>query len=170
MFQIVITKRELLELWNALPTLADLKGFNLGYAVARTKVKLRPEIEALDESLKPDDAFQEYTKRRLELCNYYAQKDERGPIILGNKFVFGDNQKAFDEAMIPLNVEFAQATKYREQQSLDYNNALSEPITVEIHQITKSDIPLDPEPTVAQMGVLYYLLREQDVVVPLKAV
>ena len=46
MSQITITRQELLELWHGLSTLANLKGFKLGYAVARSKAKLKIEVES----------------------------------------------------------------------------------------------------------------------------
>ena len=38
---ITITRQELLELWSGLSALSDLKGFRLGYAIVRTKAKLK---------------------------------------------------------------------------------------------------------------------------------
>jgi len=167
--EITITRRELLELWNGLPLLANLKGFKLGYAVARTKIKLRPEVEALDESIKPGEEFKEFEAKRMELCNKHAQKDPKGKAITENsQFVFGDNMEAFQKEMIPLNQEYEQVIKDQMQKVEDYNSALKDMITVEVHTVTEADISTDPEPTVAQMEVLYHLLQE--VAVPLKAV
>lgn len=160
MTSIIITRQELLELWHGLPALANLKGFKLGYAVARTKAKLKPEIEALDEALKPDAAFQKYEEKRMELCRKFVQKDTQGePMIQGNEFVFGENRGAFDAEMVPLQEEFAGAIEDRKKQIEDYQAGLRESITVEVHQIAPEDIPEDA--TVGQIGTLYHLIKAE---------
>jgi len=161
MSQITITRQELLELWHGLPALANLRGFKLGYAVARTKAKLKPEIEALDEALKPPDAFQKYEEKRMELCRKHVQKDGQGnPVISGNEFVFGENRGMFDAEMVPLQEEYAQAIEDRKKQTEDYVAGLKEPITVEVHQIAEADVPADA--TVAQVDVLYRLIKAEE--------
>jgi len=160
MSQITITRQELLELWNGLPTLADLKGFKLGYGIARTKAKLKPEVEALDEALKPDAAFQKYEEKRLELCRKHVQKDVGGnPLVSGNEFVFGDNREAFDTEMLSLQEEFAGAIEDRKKQIEDYLAGLKEKLTVEVHQIAEADVPADA--TVGQVELLYRLIKEE---------
>ena len=161
MSQITITRQELLELWHGLPALANLKGFKLGYAVARTKAKLKPEIEALDEALKPDTAFQQYEEKRMALCRKYVQKDAQGqPVVSGNEFVFGENREAFDAEMAPLQEEYAQAIEDRKKQTEDYVAGLKEPITVEVHQIALEDVPEDV--TVEQVEALYRLIKAEE--------
>jgi hypothetical protein len=161
MSSITITRQELLELWHGLPALSNLKGFKLGYAVARTKAKLKPEIEALDEALKPDAAFQKYEEKRMELCRKYAQKDGQGnPVVSGNEFVFGENRGAFDAEMSPLQEEFAGAIEDRKRQIEDYHAAMKETITVEVHQIAPEDVPGDA--TVGQCEVLYRLIEAEE--------
>lgn len=162
MFEITITRQELFELWHGLFLLANLKGFKLAYAVARTKAKLKPEIEALDEALKPDNAFQEYEKKRLNLCRKYARKDEFGePIVQGNQFVF-ENREEFEAQMIPLDDEYVNAIEVRKAQLEDYQKSLREPITVEVHQVSPDDLPQDL--TVKEMEVLYLFIKDSDVV------
>jgi len=157
--QVTLTRAELLELWHGLPTLANLKGFKLGYAIARSKAKLKPEIEALEEALKPAQAFEEYERKRLELCRKYVQKDGQGnPVVSGNEFVFGDNREAFDAEMAPLQEEFAEAIENRKQQVEGYLSAMKEQITVEVHRVTEVDVPEDL--TVSQMAVLFHLIKD----------
>jgi hypothetical protein len=161
MSSVTITRQELLELWHGLPALAGLKGFKLGYAVARTKAKLKPEIEALDEALKPDADFQKYEERRMALCRKYVQKDPQGnPVVSGNEFVFGENREAFDAEIAPLQEEFAGAIGDRRKQTEDYLAGLKEPITVDVHQIAPEDVPEDA--TVAQIDVLYRLIKAEE--------
>ena len=160
MTAVSMTKQELLELWQGLPALANLRGFKLGYAVARTKAKLRHEIEALDEALKPDKDFQAYEEKRLQLCRKYAQKDAQGnPIIQGDQFMFGENRGGFDAEMVPLSEEFAQAIEDRRKQVEDYQDSLRGPIEIEVHQIGLEDVPEDA--TVAQVAVLIHLIKAE---------
>lgn len=159
--QITITRQELLELWHGLPALANLKGFKLGYAVARTKAKLKVEVEALEEALKPDAAFQKYEEKRMELCHQYVQKDGQGnPVVSGNEFVFGENREAFDVDIAPLQEEFAGAIEDRKRQIEDYQVSMKEIITVEVHQIAEADVPADA--TVSQVEVLYRLIKAEE--------
>jgi len=157
---ITITRQELLELWHGLPALSDLKGFKLGYAVARTKAKLKVEIGALEEALKPDKVFQEYEEKRLALCQKHVQKDGQGnPLTQGGQFVFGENREVFDATMAPLQEEYAGAIEDRKQQVEGYLASMKEAIAVEIHHVSEDDLK-DQEPTVAQMQVLYHLIKE----------
>ena len=161
MSQITITRQELFELWYGLPALANLRGFKLGYAIARTKAKLKIEIEVLQEVLKPAPAFEEYEKRRMELCRKFAQKDGQGnPMIQGNEFVFGDNRGAFDTEMVPLQEEYAQAIEDRKKQTEDYVAGLKEPLTVEVHTVALEDVPEDV--TVSQVEVLIRLIKAEE--------
>lgn len=158
---ITITRQELLELWHGLPALADLKGFKLGYAIARTKAKLKVEVEALEEALKPDATFQKYEEKRIELCRKHVQKDPQGnPVVQGNEFVFGENRGAFDAEMAPLTAEHAQAIEDRKRQIEGYQAGMKEPITVEVHQVDVADLPQDV--TVGQMDVLYRLIQAEE--------
>jgi hypothetical protein len=158
--KITITRQELFELWNGLASLGNLKGFKLGYAVARTKAKLKPEVEALDEALKPSLEFRAYEDKRLTLCRQYAQKDINGaPVIIGKEFFFGDNKEAFDAALAPIQEEYAEVIADRKKLTDGYVEGLKEPITVEVHQINEADVPEDA--TVAQIEVLYRLLKAE---------
>jgi len=157
--QVTITRAELLELWHGLPVLADLKGFKLGYAVARTKAKLRPVIGGFDKALKPDAAFQAFEEKRMKLCRKYAQKDPRGNFMSSSdSFVFGENQEAFDGEMAPLTAEFTEAIEARKRQIEDYNASLLESISVEVYQITEADVPDDV--SVRQVEVLIRLIQD----------
>jgi len=161
MSQITITRQELLELWHGLPALANLRGFKLGYAVARTKAKLKVEIVALEEALKPDADFQKYEEKRLDLCRKYAQKDPQGnPVVSGNEFVFGENREAFDAGMAPLQEEFAGAIEDRKKQIEDYQASMKETLSVEVHQIAPEDVPEDA--TVEQVEALYRLIKAEE--------
>ncbi len=161
MSDITITRRELLELWHGLPALSNLKGFKLGYAIARTKAKLRPEVEALDEALEPDAEFQVYEEKRLALCQKYVQEDGNGnPMIQTGQFVFGENRAKFDAEMAPLSEEYAQAIEDRKRQLEDYTAGLKDTITVEVHQVKLEDVPADV--TVGQAEVLFKLIKEEE--------
>ena len=158
--KITITRMEMLELWNGLPGLVNLRGFKLGYAVARTKAKLKVEVEAIEEALKPDATFTEYEKKRLELCRQFAMKDERGePLVQGNQFVFQDRTE-FEAQLVPVNEQYADAIKARTEQLEGYTASLREPITVEVHQIGPEDVPDDV--SVAQMDVLIRLIKAEE--------
>lgn len=157
--KITIARQELLELWQGLALLGNLKGFRLGYAIARTRAKIKPEVEALEEALNPSAAFVEYEKKRLKICREHARKDDAGePLIQGNQFVFVDRED-FETELAPVAAEYAQAIEDREKQIEDYNAGLKELITVEVHQIAETDIPEDV--TAQQVGVLYPLLIKE---------
>lgn len=159
MSEITITRQELLQFWSGLPTVAALKGFKLGYAVARTKAKIRPEVEALEESVRPAKDFERYEVKRLALCLKHAKKNDQGtPVIAGDQYIFGDNQEAFETEIAPLSEEYAGAIEDRRRQLEDYQAGLKETITVAVHQVLPEDVP--EEVNGAQMGVLYYLIKE----------
>lgn len=167
--EVTMTKAALLNLWNQLPILSgagyqnpNLTGFKLGYAVARTKNYLRPEIEALESALRPDPKYQEFDQKRLQICKKYAKTTPDGKLISeGGQYVFGENQGAFDLELAPLKKEYRDALETRDQQIEDYNRELKNDITVNIHYITEEDIPKNPEPTVAQMEVLIHFLKPE---------
>lgn len=98
--QINIQNKDVISFYEALDGAKQLAGPKFAYAVFRNINNLKPVVESLSKaSLKPKN--DEYEKKRLELCEFYADKDENGkPVIKNNTFQIKElNLKAFGEEL-----------------------------------------------------------------------
>lgn len=165
-----LTNQDVLNLNQALNTVGNLSGVKFAYAVNKNKTLIEVEVEALKEAQKQSDKFQEFTKKRLELCNRLGDKDEKGNpkmkptmidgiIIKGSQdFVIEANKVEFDKELEALRVEYKESIDEREAQIKKFNEMLTEESTFTPHKIKLSDVPANI--TVDQMKSLINLIEE----------
>ena len=111
-------RRVLLNLWHALNKLEGQKhDVRFSYFLAKNKVALKTEIEALDEAQKPNAAFIEFENKRIDLAKKYSDKDVTGnPKIHNGQYVIFDQKDEFDEEIKNLREKFKAAIESREAQ------------------------------------------------------
>jgi len=87
-----IKREKLFRMWDAFQKLSMKKSsVKFHYLVLKNKKLLEPEIEAVKELGKPPEAYQEFDKKRIDMCNEYCTKDETGnPVVSNNNFVIPD--------------------------------------------------------------------------------
>lgn len=68
-----------------LQALGEIRNPMLAYRVAMLQQQVNPVVEALAKARTPTDSFQEYSKKRIELCEVHAEKDDLGKAIKERK-------------------------------------------------------------------------------------
>jgi len=155
-----IKRTEIIQMFNGLQKLGNLEGVKFSYAIVKTAKILSDEIYALKESIKSSDAFNEYERKRLELCNKYCSKDEAGkPLMKDGYFVGLDKNTDFIKEIETLKEKFKETLEARKKQEQEYAKMLDEEVDVDIYQISLEDVPKNI--TVEQMAIIEKLIKEQ---------
>jgi len=157
-------KQDVLQLFNGLQAVSNLPGAKWSYAVAKNMVKLRPEVEALQKALTPDQEFIEYDKKRQELAEKYAVKKDGMPkkVKVGNieEYLIADKDK-FNKELFKLQETYKKALDERKKQVDDFIEILEEKIEVELHMVDSEYIPEGITP--AQLSKVMPIIREKKV-------
>lgn len=136
-------KQEIVDLYNGLSVIKDLKGVKLNYAIAKNISLLEPEVKALQKAHMSSDSFQEYEKKRVEIAEKYAKKEENGnPIIVNDNYILEDKY-GFTKEVEKLNKEYKKTIDERKAQMEEVDKLLLEEVPIELHKITLDDIPND---------------------------
>jgi hypothetical protein len=136
-------RRVLLNLWHALNKMEGMKhDVRFSYFLAKNKVALKTEIEALDEAQKPNAAFIEFENKRIELAKKYSDKDATGnPKIHNGQYVIFDQKDEFDEEIKNLREKFKAAIESREAQVEEYNKMLNDEVDFKPTKIKFNQLP-----------------------------
>ena len=135
-------KREkLFEIYSAMTELDKIvHGFKLGYALAKNLNKIKPEVEAVKQALKPSKEFTEFETKRIEASKSFAKLDDQGePVIVDGAYDLADVE-GFTKAMDTLRVECSEALSNRDKQVEEYNALLLEEIEFEFHKVKLQDV------------------------------
>lgn len=126
---------------NELIRLDTLTGVKLAYCIAKNKLLIAQERKVLDEAIKPSVEFSEFEKKRIELAQSLAKKDDKGkPMIENNQFVMED-QSLFESEFEKLKEDYPSVVRQREEQIAEYNKFLEESVKIDFYKISLSDIP-----------------------------
>lgn len=118
-------KRELLEFNKALQNYNKVSGFvKFSHAVNRNKRLIKDEVESITESIK------EYEEKRTEIVIKYAEKDEKGNLVIN-----GDNVKILPKNVEPLNKEIKELNESYKKQLDEFNTILEEDIEIEFYKV-----------------------------------
>ncbi len=153
-----ITKQDVLALFNGLNTLKGLPGVKFGYAVAKNINLLKPEVEAIDESVKPTEEFVQYDKERAELAQKHAKKDEKGEAITVNNSYEVEDKAAFTKELEKIQETYKEALAAREKQVKEHLELLKTESDVVLHKIALEDIP--EQITTDQMYNIFHIIAE----------
>lgn len=151
-------------LGSVLPTLEKLKGAKFHYALLKNIDLLQKEIELLQTKSKPNEKFTAYEKVRVELCEAFCAKDEKGEC---KKRDLGGGQLEYDidttsEAWLTAIGDLKNNNKEiiaeREQQINEFNELLDIESVVQFHKIKIEDLPSDINGE--QMASLKFFIQE----------
>lgn len=159
------TNEEIIVLNNALMAVGGLTGVKFAHAVAKNISILKPEINALQESLKDSDEFAEYNKKREELAKEHAVKENGAPKVEGNQYVM-ENKEAFDKAFAEFKKDYKspsgktgeELVTEKEKQFEEYKKLLKEEVELELYQIGMADIP--ETISAGQMNGIFTLIKD----------
>jgi hypothetical protein len=115
------------------------------YKLYKNSQILEPEVKALQTINKSDAKFNEFEKKRLELCQLHAEKDEAGEpkkIIEGQqeRFLIAD-EEAFTAEINKFKDEYTDAIEAEEKRKAEFMSILDEEIELELIKIKEDAIP-----------------------------
>lgn len=149
---------QVIELYNGLSKISNLKGVKLNYAIAKNVSLLKSEVDSLEKSVAPSDEFQEYDKKRVELVKKFSKLDDKGnAIILNNEYLIED-QKSLEEAFDIFKKENKEVLDKRQEQLDNFKDLLQEENSLKLFKILIDLVP--EEITTEQMKFIYPLIQE----------
>lgn len=148
-------RRTALKLWQVFGKLEGLKhDVRFSYFLAKNKVALKAELDLLEESQKPSQAFLEYEARRVESAQKFADKDANGnPKIHNNSYIIYDKREDFEKEIKTLKTKFKKAISDRENQIKDYEKLLDEPVELQLTKIRFTQLPPQIEASVLEVFI-----------------
>lgn len=158
--QLKNTRQYFLELNQKLSYLGALKGSKFSFTIAKNKEVIKPVMDKLNKIIKPSDEFSEFDKKRVEINEKFAVRNEKGDIVMkeGRYDIPEDKKEAFEKEIETLKVEYKEAIDEREAQKKEVEDFLKEEITLEFRTMPLSIIPEDIN--VDEMDILAPLVEE----------
>lgn len=162
-----MTKREVGDFWLALNhrSLGELKGVKFSYGVAKNKIKIRGEINALDKAKEDIESItKDYDEARIDILKEFADKDENGnpeTFIDARRvvqFKIVENRSKVEEKVEELQKEHKESIDKQEKEKDIFNGILKEEVEVDVYMISIEDIPEDI--SVASMTNLTWMISE----------
>lgn len=89
---------------------------------------LQPEVNALENTLKPSEEYVKFDTERVELAKECAKKDEQGKeVIVDNKYQIKD-EEVFNKRLEVLKMKYKKVCKSREKQLKNFNKLLKKKV------------------------------------------
>jgi len=152
-----MTNQDLQRLLSGINSCGNLKGVKFSYALSKNRKMIMAELETLQEAIKPSEAFAEYDKKRIELCEKFADQENGKAKLVNNNYVFSDENKAkFEKAMEEIKDE--EIIKEREAQFKEFNELLKKESDFKPFMIAYEDVP--SEITASAMDAIIDLISE----------
>lgn len=124
---------KILWVYNNLNLLRDLEGVDFHFEISMNKKSMEPVVESLEEARKPKDKWLEFDKKRLEINEKHANKDDKGKAVLldldnglSQYDIPRSKQKVFDKEIEDLRKEYKEVIEARTKQIEDYQKKLEE--------------------------------------------
>jgi hypothetical protein len=157
-------KRDLLKLNGALSSIEGRQfSVKFSYFIAKNKVAIKNEFDALEIARKPDPKYIEYDTKRAELAHKMADRDEKGQaMIVNNSFVIIEKVDEFKTELDKLKKEYSEAIQTQEKNLKDFEDLLNEEIEFRGPKIDLKDIPQTIEPSVLEVLITSNLIIEGD--------
>lgn len=149
-------KKELAVALESLASVAELKGVKFAYTVIKNKKKIEEEIKNIQEASKPTPEFEEFEKKRIEICSKYSEKDANNePIVEENRYKIIDT-KAFNVEFDKAKADNKEILDARTLQIKEYEALLEEDTNLTFDKISISELPVDI--TAAQIDGVEFMI------------
>ena len=156
-----INREKLIEMYGVFERLAkDKCSVKFHYTVLKNKRLIQPEIDSIREVNEPHPKYQEFEKKRMELCHSFTEKDENGKSkIENNNFIIPqESREEFDKQMNDLKTEYQEMFDNMDEKQKEFENLLKEDVEIELITIPMSIIP--KELTGQEVEVLFDIIEE----------
>ncbi len=148
------SKSNILNLWQVIETLqGQKKNVIFSYFIAKNKIAIKGEVDALNEARKASDPFVEFERERVQIAQSMADKipGTDKPMIEGNQYVIKENAGKFAEEMETLRNKFKDAIAEREIQMEAFNKILEDDVELDSYKIKFTDLPENIEPSIIEV-------------------
>ncbi len=125
-----------------LMSVVQLPGQKFSYAVMKNLKQMEAILRdnnKFRQSL-PVPKFEEYEKKRIDVCLEFATKDEAGNPVIENKSYIIDNREEFDKQIALLGVEYKETIDAMADRDVKFNEYLQEEVEIEIHTVNEPDV------------------------------
>jgi hypothetical protein len=159
-----LKRKDLLSLSNGI-ALMEGRQFNVkfSYFIAKNKVALRDEMEAINEARKPNDGFKEFDAQRAKLAQEHSDKNDDGSSkIQDNSFVITALADVFQEKLKVLREKYAAPIKEYEGQMQQFNELLDDEVEFTGTMVDLKDIPPTIEPAILEVLILADLITDEE--------
>jgi hypothetical protein len=157
-------KLDVLRLNEVFNRFGDMKyGVKFSYFLAKNRIAIKPEVEALDEARKPDQEFLDFELERVKLAQEYSDKDSSGkPMIQNGAFVIVEKLDTFDKQMEKLKKKFKSAIEQREAQMKEFDKLLKDEYTMtNPFKISFAELPQSIEPSIVEVLITSDLIKDE---------
>ena len=152
--------KELGPLLQRINACGNLSGVKFAYALSKNKKLIMREIEMLNEVIKQSEEYAKFEKKRVELCEKYAKKDEKGkPKIEKNEYLIA-NRKKFEKELEKLRADNKEPLDKREIQVKEFNELLENESSYVPFKIKLEDVP--KEITASQLDGIKDLINDNE--------
>lgn len=154
---------EAIELYKSLNELKSDRDYNkfLILAITRTLKELKvvgEEVTAKEHSLMTKE-YKDFEEARINLIREYAQKDEKGQVVLeGNNAKIGTNKEEFEAKLATLLEDNKELLAEIEVINKEYEAWLKEEVEVKITKVDFKYIPDELSPK--EFATLEYLIKD----------
>ena len=157
-----VKRIDLLNLWHVLESIKSKKvNIKFSYFVAKNRLNIKNEIEAINETQEASEAFKVYDKERSTLAEKYADKDDKGkPIIRENQYIITAEKEKFEKDLEELKIRYKKVVEEREEQLSKLKEFLNEEVNFEGFQIELDNLPMDLEPILIETLLVTNLIKE----------
>jgi len=157
-------KIDVLRLNEVFNRFGDMKyGVKFSYFLAKNRIAIKSEVEALEEARKPEQDFLNFEVERVKLAQEYSDKDSSGkPIIQNGAFVIVEKLDQFEKQMEKLKKKYKNAIEQREAQMKEFEKILNEEYVINNpFKIAFSELPQSIEPSVIEVLISADLIKEE---------
>ena len=153
-----VKREELGQLLQGLSAI-NVPGTKFNYAVLKNKKKVEAEIKVIKEVMKSSAEYEEFTTKRIEVCEKHCTKNKEGKSIIQNRVYAGlkDNVE-FDKELETLKVTYKVALEGYEKQRKELTELLAEEVEIELHQVNVKDVP--DGVTTKQLEAIFIIVKE----------
>jgi hypothetical protein len=157
-----VKRIDLLNLWHALESVKGKKvNIKFSYFVAKNRLSLKNEREAINEAQEPSEVFKTYDQDRGTLAEKFADKDPNGkPIIQNNQYVITEKWNDFEKELEKLKKKYKKVIDERNEQLEKLKEFLNEEVEFEGHQIKLDNLPSDLEPNIVEIFLVTNLIMD----------
>lgn len=157
-----VKRIDLLNVWHALESVKSKKvNIKFSYFVAKNRLSLKGEIDAINEAQEASEAFRAYDKDRGVLAEKYADRDQNDkPIIKDNQYVITKQWEDFEKELEKLKKKYKKAIDERTEQLNSLREFLREEVPFKGFQIDLPELPQDLEPYIIETFLAADLIKE----------